>query len=207
MSRLRGPRNLVGGSILVAALSSACCWLPLVAVGLGSSAAGFGAAFEQFRGPMLALAAGLLVGAVLLERRRQRAACERDGCAQSAGSGLLLPVAGGLFVVALAVVPGLVGWTRPHGEPTTTESSGEFVRTYAVEGMTCEGCTHLLVGYLEDQPEIRRATMDYASATAQVIFVADTSAADTDRVIERVCADWDGKYVFEATPAQPQIVP
>jgi len=69
----RRPGALIGGSILVAALSSACCWLPLLAVGLGFSAFGFGTVFEQYRLVLLlALAGGFLAGAVVLQRRSLR---------------------------------------------------------------------------------------------------------------------------------------
>ena len=193
-SRNRRPGALIGGSILVAALSSACCWLPLLAVGLGFSAFGLGTVFEQYRLVLLALAAGFLAGAVLLQRRSLRA-CESDTCPPPRGWGLMLPVLGGIGVLAFAVVPEVIAWTQPEEEPSTVLAADEIVSTYVVNGMTCEGCTSLLVSHLEDQPEIRGATVDYASRTARVEFLPSAAAPET--VMQRVTDDWEGKYSFD----------
>lgn len=192
----RRPGALVGGSILVAALSSACCWVPLLAVGLGFSAVGFGAVFERYRALLLALAAGFLVGAVVLQRRSRRA-CDGDTCPPPRGSGFVLPIVGGLGVLAFAVVPEVLAWTRGE-EAVVNTSDSHLVATYKVTGMTCEGCTSLLTDYLEDQPEIRSATVDYASATARIEFVAGTSAPAA--VMQRVANDWD-TYAFVLLPS------
>lgn len=196
-SRNRRPGALIGGSILVAALSSACCWLPLLAVGLGFSAVGFGTVFEQYRLVLLAMAAGFLVGAVVLQRRRRRA-CEGDACPPPRGSGLMLPIVGGIGVLAFAVVPEVIAWTQPDEERQSVVADDELVVTYVVNGMTCEGCTSLLVSYLEDQAEIRVASVDYASGTARVEFVPGTSAPEM--VMQRVTDDWEGKYAFDLVP-------
>lgn len=192
-SRNRQPAALVGGSILVAALSSACCWLPLLAVGLGFSAVGIGTVFERYRVLLLGLAAGFLVGAVVLQRRSRRA-CEGDTCPPPRGSGLVLPIVGGLGILAFAVVPEVSAWFRSSEQVATADRPDHFVVTYAVQGMTCEGCTSLLVSYLEEQPEIRKAVVDYASGTARVEFMPGTSAPND--VIQRVANDWD-TYTFD----------
>lgn len=193
----RRPGALIGGSIVVAALSSACCWLPLLAVGLGFSAVGFGTMFEQYRLLLLAMAAGFLAGAVVLQRRSRRA-CEGDPCPPPRGSGLLLPIVGGIAVLAFAVVPEAIGWNQPDEDPQPVIAAHEPVATYVVNGMTCEGCTSLLVSHLEDQPEIREANVDYASATARIEFVPSTSAPEA--IMQRVTDDWEGKYTFDLVP-------
>ena len=198
----RRPGALIGGSIVVAALSSACCWLPLLAVGLGFSAVGFGTIFEQNRLLLLAMAAGFLAGAVILQRRG-RHACEGDACPPPRGSGLMLPIVGGIGVLAFAVVPEVIGWTQPDEDPRLEIAGDEHVATYAVNGMTCEGCTSLLVSHLEDQPEIRHASVDYASATARVEFEPNTSAPET--IMQRVTDDWEGKYTFDLVPPKEAV--
>lgn len=193
-SRNHRSGALVGGSILVAALSSACCWLPLLAVGLGFSAVGIGTVFERYRVLLLALAAGFLVGAVLLQRRSRRA-CDGDTCPPPQGSGLVLPIVGGLALLAFAVVPEVSAWFGSSEQvATAADRPDHIVVTYAVQGMTCEGCTGLLVSYLEEQPEIRKAVVDYASGTARVEFMPSTSAPND--VIQRVADDWD-TYTFD----------
>ncbi len=195
-TRVQAPRALVGGSILVAALSSACCWLPLLAVALGFSAVGVGSIVETYRWPLIALAVGLIVGGMVLQRRR-RHACEHDGCPPPRRHGLPL-LLGGLFVVAFPVFPVVLAWTAPGAAAHAAPASATMTRTYSVTGMTCEGCTSLLDSYLEDQPEIARASIIYAEASARVEFVAGTTAAQADRVMDRVSVDWEGKYRFTA---------
>lgn len=190
----RRPGALIGGSLLVAALSSACCWLPLLAVSLGFSALGFGTVFEQYRIVLVALAAGFVAGAVVLQRRSRRA-CDGDACPPQRSSGLILPVVGGIGVLAFAVLPEVIAWNQPDEEPKIVVADDELAATYVVAGMTCEGCTSLLVSHLEDQPEIREAIVDYASGTARMEFVPSTAAPET--VMQRVTDDWEGKYTFD----------
>jgi mercuric ion transport protein len=74
------------GAVLSAALASACCWLPLVAVALGFSAGGAGARFERYRLPLLLAAfAFLALGTYLNERRP---ACAPDGTCPEPRPGL-----------------------------------------------------------------------------------------------------------------------
>ena len=188
----RRPGALIGGSILVAALSSACCWLPLLGMAFGISAVGAGAAFEDYRVPLLGMAAGLLVGAVFFQRRSRRA-CDSEGCPPPRGSGVLIPVVGGVLVLGFALFPELLA-RKPSAARSTVEAPRGPVSTYAVTGMTCEGCTDLLVGYLEEQPEVARAQVDYATATAQVEFVPGTPSPGS--VMRRVADEWES-YRFE----------
>lgn len=128
----RRPGALIGSSLLVAALSSACCWVPLLAVGLGFSAVGVGTVFERYRALLLALATGFLVGAIVLQRRSRRA-CDGDTCPPPQGWGLMLPIVGGLGVLAFAVVPKVISSTRGDEQAATTDpASNELVATYAV---------------------------------------------------------------------------
>lgn len=63
------------GSVLAAKASSACCWLPIVLMGVGLSAAGAATFFERFR-PVFLVAAALLlaVGFYLNYFRKERCA-------------------------------------------------------------------------------------------------------------------------------------
>ena len=192
-------KALLGGSVVVAALSSACCWLPLLAVGLGFSAVGIGSVLEAYRWPLVGLAGAFMVGVLLMQRRALRA-CERQGCPPPRGRAWIMPTVGVAFLVVFAVFPEVLAWARSGGAAEAREpdvAAVKLVRTYSVEGMTCEGCTSLLVSYLEDQPEINSATVTYAEATARIEFVEGTTAARADRVMGRVSADWEGKYLFK----------
>ena len=202
-TRVQKNTGLVGASILVAALSSACCWLPLLAVGLGFSALGVGSIFEAYRWPLIAVAGLSIVGAVVLQRRSQLA-CERDGCRPARGRGLLWPIVGAVFVVSFATFPEVLAWsTSSSGDADAkfaVEPASPLVRSYSVKGMTCEGCTPLLVSYLEDQKEIANATVSYETATTRVEFATGVEAKRADSVMVRVSKDWDGKYEFTPKP-------
>ena len=50
----------VGGALVSAVLSSACCWLPLLLVGAGASVASVSAFFETWRWPLVGMAVVLL---------------------------------------------------------------------------------------------------------------------------------------------------
>jgi len=67
------PRGnwLAGSSVGVAAIGSACCWLPLLLLAFGMSAVGLSSAFETFRPWLLALTGILLAGGFYSAYRNQ----------------------------------------------------------------------------------------------------------------------------------------
>lgn len=197
-ARDKSQGALLGGSLFVAALSSACCWLPLLAVALGFSAVGVGSVFETYRWPLVALAAGFVAGAFALQLRTRRA-CRADGCSHPTRS-WPLPVAGGVLVVSFAVFPEVLAAARGEAhEAATTADAPSQTRHYAIAGMTCEGCTSLLASTLEDQPEITSAAVVYADAVARVEFVVKMSDEQAQQVMERVSDEWASKYTFTPT--------
>lgn len=196
MSPPSRSRLAVVGAIVVAALSSACCWLPLAAVALGFSAAGVGGMFEASRVPMAGVAVAFLAAPVIWHWRARRA-CDPASCPPQRST-LVVPVIGSLLVLALVFLPEVLARGRANqrdaaGPNVDTRS---LIREYTVEGMTCESCTSLLVGHLEDQPEVAGATIHYVDAVATVSFVDGTSSADADAVLARVTAEWGDKYRF-----------
>lgn len=66
------------GSVAIAAASSACCWLPLVAVGLGLGAGGAAMMLDRYRWIFLVLASVLLAVGFYLNYRRDDP-CDPDG--------------------------------------------------------------------------------------------------------------------------------
>lgn len=65
---------LTGGALAAGILASACCWIPLLAVGLGTSAGGAGALFAAWRLPLLAISAVCLAGGFYFAYRQPRCA-------------------------------------------------------------------------------------------------------------------------------------
>lgn len=65
-------------SVVAAAASSACCWLPLAAMSLGLGIGGMGGMFERHRWALLG-ASGLLLALGWLLNERVTANCSPDG--------------------------------------------------------------------------------------------------------------------------------
>lgn len=186
--KLRGAAAL--GSILAAMASSACCWLPLVLMGVGLSAAGVGAFFEQYRPIFLGIALLLLgIGFYFNYFREERCApgeaCEVPNLKiQRFNRGMLwLSI---LMVAAFALFPSYVGKlfdsmaTPPE---IATSSTSEW--TVGIKGMTCSGCEVTLESALSGVPGVTKAGASYESGSASILVDAG-SPPDSSSVAEAV---------------------
>jgi len=77
-TRVRTGAWASNGSVAMAAASSACCWLPLVAAALGLGAGGAAAVLERYRWVFLGVASVLLCFGYYLNYRREEP-CVSDG--------------------------------------------------------------------------------------------------------------------------------
>ena len=153
------------GSLASAAASSACCWLPLLMVATGFSAAGVSAFSENFRPLFLVVAAILLGVGFYLNYRPQSAVCSADGTCLPTSSrsrrsnrGVLWISA--VLVVAFALFPGYV--SRMAGaSPTPPEEGQSRVLVLGIEGMTCTGCETAVETALLELPEVISAEVSY----------------------------------------------
>ncbi len=177
----RAERASIGGAVAAAVLSSACCWLPLLLLAFGASAAGVGAFFERWR-PVLAGVAivTLGIGFYLVYFRRAKCAddaCGTAACAPRSGRGRVLTQVmlwfAAVLVAAFVLFPRYAGVVARavYGEsPVATAPSNEslVVQRYTVEGMTCEACAVTLQADLLKIEGVVRATVDYATRSARV---------------------------------------
>lgn len=163
-----------GGSVVSAVTASACCWLPLLLVAFGVSAAGVSAAFEKVRPLFLTVCTILLaVGFYLLYVRRE--ACAPDSaCAvpnpkRKRVNRAMLWVATA-FVLAFAFFPKYAGFVL--GQTTSRAVQGNAndsrVVTLTIEGMTCEACAITIQKALSGVPGVRTASVDYAEGKALI---------------------------------------
>ncbi len=177
------------GSATAAALSSACCWVPLVLLGFGVSAGGVAAAFEAWRPTFLVVAGVLLALGFFATYRRTGA---RDGgCAPTSRMTRVnraMLWGSTAFVAALALFPSYVGALMGRSTDASTEMLSESSNVevvVAIEGMTCEGCEAVLHAALTEVSDVIAAEVSYESKRATVT-VAKLDKEVRRRLVEAV---------------------
>lgn len=168
----------VGGSVVAAALSSACCWLPLVLLAFGASAAGVAGFFEQWRVPFIAVAA-VLLGSGFYFQYWRRPKCDDGSCAVPSKRLRILNQSmlwvATAFVVAMILFPNYVQHLIGGSDAVAiadrpSEGIGLVV---PVEGMTCEGCASILTNALGKVAGVSAVDVSYADRRALVTISPD----------------------------------
>ena len=174
------------GSVAVAAASSACCWLPLLTVGLGFGAGGAAVALDRFRWTFLG-AAALLLGVGFYLNYRREAHCAPDGsCLPQRPllrtinrvvlwcSAILVAVFASFPELSSAVANGR-GPGAGHG-PVSPR-----IIVLEVGGMTCEACEVPVERALEVVSGIRSVRAD--AALGRVTLAVDSGAVLEDSLL------------------------
>ncbi len=164
------------GAVVSAILSSACCWLPLLLIAFGASAAGVAGFFEAYR-PYLLGATGLLLtsGFYLVYFRKETCgpdeACAAPNPRLQRFNAIMLWVATAV-VLAFTLFPSYVGYLLGGGTPPTSvaEPTSGNSRLFQIEGMTCEACAVTLREQLGKVPGVARAEVSFETKTARVFF-------------------------------------
>ncbi len=194
-SRARAPRFALWaglGALASALLASACCWLPLVLLAFGVSAAGIGGFLEAYRAPMLALAAALLAFGFYVHYRPARRCCEGANdaaCARGgrrrmeraslwAASALVITFA--LFPNAIAALLTLERSGRGQAAAPTTQGATRAWRI-SIRGMTCEGCALGVRERLRALEGVVEVEVSFERGEAKVTTLADAPAAQALR--------------------------
>lgn len=173
-----------GGALVAAVLSSACCWLPLAAIGLGASSAGIGAFFEAWRVPLLLVTVALLGAGFYLVYRKPRCApgeaCEvPNPRLQRFTRGMLWLTT--VLVAAFAFFPEYVGALTGGGGKVAEAAPAQTTVRYRVEGMTCAGCEGHAREAIEAIPGVVSVAVSYRSGSAEVVWSGeanDTAVAE-----------------------------
>jgi copper chaperone CopZ len=180
-----------GGAMIAAVLSSACCWLPLLLIAFGTSAAGVAGFFEAYRPHLLGTTGLLLGGGFYLVYFRKERCAPGEACAVPSSrlerfNKITLSVVT-TVVLAFALFPSYAGYLPGHGDGpalAATSDSGEG-RVFRIEGMTCAGCASGLQARLGSLPGVSSARVDYESATATVTLGPEGS---DDAVLRAIAA-------------------
>lgn len=171
----------LGGAVLTAILSSACCWLPLLLLTFGASAAGMSAFFERWR-PYFAVVAVVMLG-LGFYLAYFRASCGSACCSPLArrrrrlSRGMLWVSA--VIVAAFVLFPKYVGTLmeafehEPAAALVITDGTGAEARpvselVFDVQGMSCEACAVTLKSALRNVPGVESASVDYDAKRATV---------------------------------------
>jgi len=173
----QGGQVAIAGSVVSAALSSACCWLPLLLLAFGTSAAGVSGVLERWRPAFIAAAiVSLAVGFYLSYARGPSCG---TGCCEARQSRRrwlqrsLLWVST-VVVVAFIFFPKYVGLLLG---PDTTRTTASAVAThefiFEIDGMTCDACAVTLQRELAKIEGVVDARVDYGSRAAQVAATTD----------------------------------
>jgi copper chaperone CopZ len=173
----RTGRLAAGGAVFSAVLSSACCWLPLLLLAFGASAAGVAGFFERYRPVFLTLSGLLLAAGFYLVYFREPTCEPGDGCALpnprlTRINKVLLWVAT-LFVATFALFPNYVGVLLGTGAGLSADAPYDL--EFAVEGMTCEACASALGSTLADLPGVAAAEVLFSSGQARLSFESPES--------------------------------
>jgi copper chaperone CopZ len=192
----RRPRNTglwaTGGAVVSAVLSSTCCWLPLLLIAFGASAAGGAGFFEAYR-PLLLGVTGLLLAAGFYFVYFRKARCgPGEACAVpnrrlERFNKIMLWVATAV-VLAFALFPSYVGYLLGNGDPraaVAAPSSGAN-RIFQIEGLTCEACAVALREQLLAVPGVTRSDVSFEAKTARVYFAKGEGAPSDEAVLEAI---------------------
>jgi copper chaperone CopZ len=180
-----------GGSVLAAAIASACCWLPLLLIVAGASAVGVSALFEQVRPWFLAASAVLLVVGFYLNYFRREKCEDGEACATpnrklQRTSRVMLWIAT-VGVLAFALFPNYVG--ALIGRQAGDDDALSTQVTLTVEGMTCGGCAVTVEQALLKVPGVVSANVSYEESRA-VVTLDSAAPASTNNLIAAV--SWTG---------------
>lgn len=165
-----------GGAVLAALASSACCWLPLLLVAAGASAAGVSAAFESVRPAFLVLAPLALGAGFYFAYFRKEKCAPGEACAVRRGSAgrwnRVLLWAAAAAVLAFALFPSYAPALLRHGgsvaSPLDEEQGAGQTVALRIEGMTCAACAARLESQLAKAAGVRAASVRYPEGQAEV---------------------------------------
>jgi len=181
-----------GGAVVSAILSSVCCWLPLLLIAFGASAAGVAGFFETYRPVLLGITGLLLAGGFYLVYFRQEKCGPGKTCTvpnprlQRFNKVMLLVAT--TIVLTFALFPNYVGYFLGGGDPPAGAATpaAHASREFRIGGMTCEACAVTLREHLGRVPGLARAEVSFDEKTARLFFVAGEDAPSDETILAAI---------------------
>jgi copper chaperone CopZ len=191
------------GSVVSAIMASACCWLPLLLMAFGLSAAGASAAFETVRPTFLLATAVLLGGGFYLGYFRRPTCATGEACAvlnlrlrRFSRAMLWLAVT---VVLAVALLPSYAGILVGGTTKAAVHGPSPETLTLTVEGMTCEGCSAPIRKAVKEVRGVLDVKVDYAKNQV-VISTESCCQAPVEAILRALEKAGFGGEVIENSP-------
>jgi copper chaperone CopZ len=181
----------VAGSVVMAAVSSACCWLPLATVGLGLGAGGAAAALDRFRWVFLGVAVVLLGVGFHLNYRREAdctpgGTCPPRRALPRSVNQMVLWISAAL-VASFAAFPEFVSITLRGGRSSAANRSPDStIVVLQVGGMSCAACEVPVEQALAGMRGVRAVRADAGSG--RVMLTLEHGAAPSDSLMNEKLA-------------------
>lgn len=203
--QLKGQGLATAGALVAAILSSACCWLPLLLIGLGLSAGGLAVAFEPLRPWFIAIAAILLGFGTWWTERSARVA-RACGCPQSRSRRALNRGMLGLSALGVLAFTFFPQYVNKVFGPGASEANAAQSVTLRVEGMTCAGCEAGIEAALLRLPGVVLADASYANGVVVVGLQEGADVATTKLVGAVESAGYEARGTEAEAPPTVKVL-
>lgn len=165
------------GAITTAVLSSACCWLPLLLIAFGASAAGVSGFFEAYRFWFLgATGAFLALGFYLVYFRREK--CSPESSCAPPNSKILRFNKVMLWVATVVVAlfsffPNYRATFLSDANADVAIPENHVQVSLNIEGMTCQGCANGVAAALAKLDGVSSANIDFSKKSGTINFLPE----------------------------------
>jgi copper chaperone CopZ len=206
------------GTILSAVMASSCCWLPLLFLAFGVSGAGIVGALDAYRPLFIASTAACLAAAFYFTYRPCRTASASKDCCATAKGCCAAPAARRRFgvmslnkvmlwgVAILAVgflfFPSYMKFLLTGEGAAAPAANNPLVSTttFAVQGMTCEGCAVPVEKAVKDIPGVLAVKVDY-DKKRMVVSTEACCPAPVEAIVQALeKAGYRGEVIGDSPP-------